>query len=151
MIVSVLQILVYWLISRRFEKLHLIMLAFIMVLGGATLIFHEAIFIKWKPSVIYWILGLFLLFSHFIGKKPIMHRMLADKIELPHKIWGRLNFAWGIFFIFMGCLNLYVVYHYSTNAWVNFKLFGALGLTLLFLMIQMLYLSRYIKLEKRDK
>lgn len=145
MTVSVLQILIYWLIYRRFEKIHLIMFIFILILGSATLIFHQEIFIKWKPSVIYWILGLFLIFSHFIGKKPIIHRMLGDKVDLPPKIWGQVNCSWGVFFILLGCLNLYVVYHYSTNAWVNFKLFGALGLTLIFGLIQVLYLSRYIK------
>lgn len=148
MVASVLQIAIYWLIYKRTEKVHLITLAFILVLGGATLFFHKAIFIQWKPSVIYWIFGLLLIFSHVIGKKPIIHRLLGDKIQLPKKIWGRINFAWGVFFILLGFLNLYVVYHYSTNAWVNFKLFGTLGLTLLFALIQVLYLSRYVKEEK---
>ena len=145
MVASVAQIGIYWLIYQRFEKIHLITLAFIVILGGATLLFHNAIFIQWKPTVIYWIFGLLLLFSHFIGKKPIIHRLLSDKIQLPKKIWDRINFSWGIFFIALGFLNIYIVYHYSTNAWVNFKLFGTLGLTLLFTLIQVIYLSRYIK------
>ena len=148
MLASALQISVYWLIHKRFEKVHLITLAFILILGGATLIFHNAIFIQWKPSVIYWIIGLLLIFSHIIGKKPIIHRLLGDKIELPKKIWDRINFSWGLFFIVLGFMNIYVVYHYSTDTWVNFKLFGTLGLTLLFGAIQVIYLSRYVKEEK---
>lgn len=144
MAASVLQILAFWLFYKRFEKLHLIMLAFILILGSATLFFHNAIFIKWKPSVIYWIIGVLLICSHYFGKKPIIHRLLGEKMDLPKKVWDRVNFSWGVFFILLGWLNLYVVYHYSTNAWVNFKLFGALGLTLVFAIIQVIYMSRYI-------
>lgn len=148
MVVSFLQIAVFWLIYRRFEKLHVIMLIAILLLGGLTLAFHNVIFIKWKPSVIYWILGILLIGSHYIGEKPIIERLLGDKIEIPKKIWGHVNFSWGIFFLLLGCLNIYVVYHYSTNAWVNFKVFGAVGLTLLFVIIQAIFLARYIKEEK---
>lgn len=149
MAASVLQIGIFWLVYRRFERLHLIMLAFILVLGGMTLILHDDIYIKWKPSVIYWIMGLLLIASHFFGKKPIIHRLLDGKLTLPKKIWSRVNFSWGIFFFLLGWINLYVVYHFSTNAWVNFKLFGALGLTLVFALVQVLFLSKHI--EKEDK
>ncbi len=142
--VSFLQVAIYWLIHRRFEKMHLITLLFIVVLGGSTLLFHKAIFIQWKPSIIYWIFTIALFASQF-SQSPLLQRMLQDKVHLPAKIWHQLNTAWAIFFLFLGFLNLYVVYHYSTNSWVNFKLFGTLGLTLAFVILQALYMSRFIE------
>lgn len=149
MVTSALQLTFYWIKHRRFEKLHVITFAFIMILGSMTLIFHKAIFIKWKPTIVYWIFGAVLLGSHFIGKKTVMHRMLNDKITLPKKIWSRLNLSWAIFFLLLGVLNLYVVYHYDTNAWVNFKLFGTLGLMLVFIVAQAFYLARYVQSSKK--
>src|SRR3990167_10758602 len=142
---SLLQVGVYWLKHRRLEKLHIITLIFIVILGGATLIFHKPIFIKWKPTIVYWIFTIVLLGSQLFGSKPLIHRMLKDKITLPHKIWFWLNMSWAIFFLLLGGLNLYVVYHYDTNAWVNFKLFGTLGLMLLFIFAQAFYLARYVQ------
>lgn len=142
---SVLQVAAYWLHHRRFEKMHLITMAFIVLLGGATLIFHKAIFIQWKPTIVYWIFSLVLLFTQFMTKQTLMHRMFKDKIELPLKVWSRLNMSWAVFFLFLGALNLYVVYHYSLNSWVNFKLFGTLGLMLGFILIQALIMSRYVQ------
>ena len=140
----VLQNLIYWLRNKKFEKLHVITLFSVLILGGFTLIFHKAIFIQWKPSIIYWIFAIILLFSQFISRKNILARMLGDKILLPEKIWAQLSLAWVIFFIFLGFLNLYVVYHYSMNAWVNFKLFGTLGLTIVFTISQAIYMSKHI-------
>jgi len=142
---SILQVGAYWLRHRRFEKLHLITMAFIVLLGGATLIFHKAIFIQWKPTIVYWIFSLVLLFTQFLSKQTLMHRMFKDKIELPLKIWARLNMSWAIFFLLLGALNLYVVYHYSLNSWVNFKLFGTLGLMLGFILVQAVIMSRYMQ------
>lgn len=145
---SLVQLTVYWLIHRRFESLHTLTFVFIVLLGGSTLLFHKDIFIKWKPSVIYWIFAITLLFSQFFSKKSVLERMLSDKITLSVKIWKRLNLSWAIFFILMGFLNLYVVYHFDTNAWVNFKLFGTLGITILFIIIQALYMARYMENKK---
>lgn len=142
---SILQVAAYWLRHRRFEKLHLITMAFIVLLGGATLIFHKAIFIQWKPTIVYWIFSLVLLFTQFVTKQTLMHRMFKDKIEMPLHIWSRLNMSWAIFFLLLGALNLYVVYHYSLNAWVNFKLFGTLGLMIAFILIQAVIMSRYMQ------
>ena len=147
---SLVQLTVYWLIHRRFEMLHGLTFLFIVLLGGSTLIFHKDIFIKWKPSVIYWIFAITLLFSQFFSKKTLLERMLSDKINLAVKIWRRLNASWAIFFIFLGCLNLYVVYHYDTNAWVNFKLFGALGITLVFIIIQALYMTHHMQMTEKQ-
>lgn len=143
----ILQNAIYWLKNRRFEKLHIITLWSVLILGGLTLIFHKAIFIQWKPSIIYWIFACMLLFSQFFAKKTLLARLLGDKIAVPEKIWDQLNIAWSLFFIFLGLLNVYVIYHYSMSAWVNFKLFGTLGLTLLFVIGQAIYMSRHIQQE----
>lgn len=140
-----LQVGFYWLRHRRFETLHLVTLALVIILGGSTLIFHNDIFIKVKPSAIYWIFSLCLLGSQFIGKKNLMERMLSEQIHIPKKIWTTLNSAWAAFFLMLGFLNLYVVYHYSTNTWVNFKLFGTFGIMVVFIILQSLYLAKYIK------
>ncbi|OGT44685.1 MAG: septation protein A [Gammaproteobacteria bacterium RIFCSPHIGHO2_12_FULL_38_11] len=139
-----LQNVIYWLIHKRFEKLHVITLVSVFILGSFTLILHKAIFIQWKPSIIYWLFSIALIYSHYFSKKNLMARMLADKILLPEKIWVHLNTAWAGFFMFLGFLNIYVVYHYSLNSWVNFKLFGTLGLTVAFTIGQAIYMSRYI-------
>lgn len=131
--------------TGRFEKLPLITLGTIVILGGATLFFRNELFIKWKPTALYWLLALALLISQFIGKKPLMQRLLEQNIELPTKIWHQLNLSWALFFTTMGIANLYVVYHFDTNTWVNFKLFGTMGLTLVFILIQGLYMTKYFK------
>lgn len=139
----------FWLQHRRFEKMHLITLALMVVFGGATLLLQDETFIKWKPSVVNWLFGLVFLGSHFIGDKPIVQRMMESNIELPQPIWIRLNMAWGVFFILLGGVNLYVAYHFDTDTWVNFKLFGLMGLTFLFIIVQALYLSRHIKMDEK--
>lgn len=150
MAASFLQVAFYWLKHRRFEKLHIITMILIFVLGGSTLILHEEIFIKWKPSIIYWIFALVLIFSQFFSEKPLLRKMLGEKIQIPNKIWNRINLSWAIFFILLGALNVYVVYHYTTNSWVNFKLFGTLGLTFVFVIIQAFYLARYMESDKKE-
>ena len=125
--------------------MHMITMILILILGGVTIFFHDPMFIKWKPSVIYWLFALVLIGSQFIGKKPILKRMMGDKIHLPDKAWLNLSISWAIFFTAMGAVNLYVVYNYSTNTWVNFKLFGTLGLTLVFAVLQAFYIARFMK------
>lgn len=142
---SLVQLTVYWVIHRRFETLHGLTFLFILLLGGSTLLFHKDIFIKWKPSVIYWIFAATLLFSQFFSAKTLLERMLGDKISLAAPIWRRLNISWAIFFTLLGFLNLYVIYHFDTNAWVNFKLFGTLGITLVFIIAQALYMARHMQ------
>ena len=144
MAVSALQVGGFWLKYRRFDKLHVITLLMVVFLGGTTLILHDAIFIKLKPSVIYWIFSLALLISQYCGEKNLMERMLGDKMQALPTIWKRINLSWCAFFFLMGFLNLYVVYHFNTNTWVNFKLFGTLGLTFVFAIIQAVYLSKHV-------
>jgi intracellular septation protein len=147
-IASVLQVGGYWLKRRKFEKMQLITLVLITVFGGATLIFHNPMFIKWKVSVINWLFGLAFLGSQFIGKKNFVQRLLDEKIQLPAPVWKRLNTFWVVYFLALGFINIYVVYHFSTSAWVDFKLFGVLGLTLVFVILQAVYLSKHIQQEK---
>lgn len=149
-IASLVQLGVYWIIHRRFETLHALTFIFIVLLGGSTLLFHKDIFIKWKPSVIYWIFAITLLFSQFFSSKTILERMLSEKITLSKKIWRRSNLTWAIFFMALGFLNLYVIYHFDTNAWVNFKLFGTLGLTLIFIIVQALYMARHMQQDDKS-
>lgn len=148
MAACVLQVSVYWLIHRCFERMHVITATFVIVLGSATLILHNPIFIKWKPTIIYWAFTLSLLGSQFFSKKTLIHRMLGDKIRIPLKIWEHINYSWAAFFLLLGFLNLYVVYNFSTNAWVNFKLFGTLGLMLFFIIAQALYMSRFMESQE---
>ena len=146
-IASFIQVVCYWLKYRQFEKMHLLTFSLIVVLGGATLLLHDPVFIKWKPTGIYWVSAIVFLLSGFIGKKSLIEKMMEKNIELPKKIWKRLNYAWVFFFVLMGFLNIYIAYNYTTNAWVNFKLFGGMGLTLLFVFIQAIYLSRHMSDE----
>ncbi len=141
---SVAQVIFYRLKHQHYEKMHLISMALITILGGATLFFHNPWFIKWKPTGIYWLSSVVFIGSTFIGKKPLIQKMMDGNISLPTQIWNRLNIAWALFFIVMGALNLYVAYHYDTDFWVNFKLFGGAGFTLLFVFFQALYLTRHV-------
>lgn len=143
MVASLTQVAFYRLKFQHYEKMHLFSLAIIMVLGGATLFFQNPWFIKWKPTGIYWLSALVFYGSGYIGSKPLIQKMMEANINLTTKIWYRLNLAWTLFFIVMGALNLYVAYHYDTDVWVNFKLFGGVGFTLLFVLIQAFYLTKH--------
>lgn len=143
--ISVVQAIYIWLKHQRIDAMQISALVLIIIFGGATLISHDDMFIKWKVSILYWLFALVILGSHFIGKKPIVERIMDSQIDLPEKIWRRLSASWIIFFLLVGFLNLYLIYHVSTDTWVNFKLFGILGLTLVFFVGQGLYLMRHVK------
>ncbi len=147
MIASLAQVAAYRLKHKRFETMHVITAFSILILGSATLLMHNEIFIKWKPTVLYWLLGLLFIGSSIISKKPLIQRLMEANIKMPPAIWQRLNMIWSAYFIFLGAANLFVVYHYSTSTWVNFKMFGSLGLTVLFVVIQTLYMYKYIELK----
>ncbi|MAJ90957.1 MAG: septation protein A [Legionellales bacterium] len=149
-IASAIQIIVYWLMTRKFEKMHVITLILTVILGGATFYFQDMRFFKWKPTAVNWIFALVFIGSHFIGKKPIIRRMMDHAISVPNEIWSKLNLAWAGFFIFAGAINLYIAYNFSTEFWVNFKVYGLLGLTFIFAIAQAIYISRYIKDVKEE-
>jgi len=151
MVASVTQVAFYRLKFQHYDKMHLISLAIIVILGSATLFFHNPLFIKWKPTGIYWLSALVFFGSSFIGSKPIIQKMMEANVALSDKIWFRLNSAWSVFFIIMGTLNLYVAYYYDTDAWVNFKLFGGVGFTLLFVLIQAFYLTKHMDEKNLEK
>jgi len=111
----------------------------------------DELFIKWKPTVLNWLFGIAFLASQFFGKRTLIERMLGTQIELPGLVWRRLNLGWTFFFVAMGGVNLFVVYHFSTETWVNFKLFGLLGLTFLFVVAQSIYLSRFLPEPKPEE
>jgi len=122
-------------------------LAIITVFGGATLFFHNPTFIKWKPTALYWLFGCVLLGSAALLHRNLIRNMLEAQIRLPDPVWERLNLAWASFFIAMGLLNLYVAYNFSEETWVDFKLFGGIGLMLAFVLGQGFYLSRHLEEE----
>ena len=140
----------YWFKHRRFEKMHLVTFGLLAFFGGLTLILKDPVFIKWKPTVINWLFAVVFTGSIWIGKKPMIERMMSHAIQVDQPIWNRLNWAWVLFFISMGAINLYVAFNYDEATWVNFKLFGMMGLTFVFVIGQALYLSRYMPEEKPE-
>ena len=120
-------------------------LGIIGVFGGATLFLQDETFIKWKPTVLYWLFGVVLAASALLFRRNLIRVMLSEQVQLPEPIWARLNWSWVGFFAFMGAANLYVAYNYSTGAWVNFKLFGGFGLMLVFVVAQAMFLARYVE------
>jgi intracellular septation protein len=144
-VAAIVQTTTFWLKYRRVEKMHLISMVLIIIFGGATLLLQDELFFKWKPTVVNWLFALAFLGSQFIGKKTIVERMMSANITLHSTTWTRLNLSWVSFFVSIGFLNLYVVYNFDTDTWVDFKLFGMMGLTILFVIAQAFYLSRHIK------
>lgn len=142
-----LQFLYAWIKNKQIDSMQLLTLATLFILGGATIGFHNELFIKWKPSIINWLFALLFIGSQFIGGKPIIQRLMEKNIQLSSNIWLRLNLSWAGFFIITGAINLYIAYHYPTEVWVNFKLFGLLGLTLFFVILQSLFLAKHMKEE----
>jgi intracellular septation protein len=131
--------------GRKVDKMMWITLAIIVVFGGATLALHDETFIKWKPTVLYWIFGAVIAVGELAFRKNLVRAMLAEQVRLPEGVWARLNWSWAGFFAFMGAANLYVAYNFSTDTWVNFKLFGGMGLMLLFVLLQAVFLARHVE------
>jgi len=186
MIATAIQVGLTWLRQRKVEKMHLITLALVVVLGGATLILHDKVFFMWKPTLVNWLFALAFIGSHFVGeRKTIVERMMSHAIEAPPVVWVRLNIGWILFFILMGIANLYVAnFFFEANAaltaaagksvdlqacinemtgellqlcqqaksteenWVDFKLYGMMGLTFAFVIAQGFYLARHMPQEE---
>ncbi|MFM8246524.1 MAG: septation protein A [Burkholderiaceae bacterium] len=138
---------VVWLLLRRrhVDTMLWVSLVIIVVFGGATIYFHDELFIKWKPTVLYWCFSLALLGAQLILRKNLIRSLMGQQMTLPDPVWGKLNLAWGAFFAAMGVLNLYVAFNFPLELWVNFKMFGFLGLMIAFVIAQTAYLSRYLK------
>lgn len=142
------QIAIVWVKHRKVDTMLWVSLAIIVVFGGLTLFFHNPTFIKWKPTALYWLFGIVLLGSALLLKRNLIRKALEAQVDLPDVVWGRLNLAWAAFFMAMGVLNIYVAYNFSEEAWVNFKLFGGMGLMFAFVLGQGFYLSRHLEEEK---
>jgi len=153
---SFIQVTGFWIKNRRFERMHIFSLALISGLGGITIVFGNPAFIQWKPTVLNWVFAGAFLASQFIGKSNLVEKMMGAQIKLPDAIWLRLNLSWVAFFIFSGFANLYVAFYYATDLdektrmdfWVNFKLFGLMGMTFVFVIAQAFYLTKHIQEDK---
>jgi len=142
---SIVQVSFFWFKNHRVEKMHLITLILVVILGSATILLQNPLFIYWKPTVVNWAFAIAFFGSQFIGQKNFLQRLLEGQVTVTSEhVWTRLNFAWVGFFIAMGAINLYVAFNFEENTWVNFKLFGMMGLTILFVIAQSFYLMRYI-------
>jgi intracellular septation protein len=122
----------------------------IIVFGGATLLLHDETFIKWKPTILYWVFATALLCSNLLFKKNLMRTLMQEKLTLPIRVWNRVNLSWSLFFAVLGVVNLYVAFNFSTDTWVNFKLFGTTGIMLVFVLLQAMALSKYMDEDKEN-
>lgn len=147
---SILQVAYNWLRHKTVEKMHIVSLVLVVVFGGATVLMGDGDFIKWKPTILNWLFALVFLGSQFIGQKNIIQRLMGSQLDLPFKVWRTLNLAWVGFFLLSGAVNLYVFYNFSEAVWVDFKLFGLLGMTIVFVIVQGIYLSSHLKNENTD-
>ena len=149
---TLIQVVASAVIVRKVEKMPLITLALLLVLGGLTLAFKSPVFIQWKPTAINWLFALVFLGSHVIGSKPLIQRMMGHAIEIDDKrVWNQLNMAWVMFFLVAGIANMIVApeidplgFQFSEDTWVDFKLFGLMGMTLVFVIAQAFYLAKYM-------
>ncbi|MCE5181005.1 MAG: septation protein A [Betaproteobacteria bacterium] len=133
-----------WFRHHKIDTMLWISLAIITVFGGATLLLHDVTFIKWKPTVLYWLFATTLIVGQLGFKKNLIKSMMGKQMTLPENVWLKLNFGWAAFFAIVGVINLYVAFNFSENAWVNFKLFGILGLMVVFVLGQGMLLAKYV-------
>ena len=136
--------------GRKVDLMLWVSLTLVVVLGGLTVWLHSETFIKWKPTGLYWAMGLSFLLSQFVFGRNLLKLMLGEQLQLPEPVWARLSLAWVAFFVSMGLLKLWVAYTFSTDTWVNFKLFGGIGLMLLFTLAQGLYIGRHLPDEPAE-
>ena len=147
-VATIVQIAYLRLRNGKVEPMQWVSLGVIVLFGGATLLAHNDTFIKWKPTVLYWLMGTVLLVGQLVFRKNLLRSVMGTQLQLPEAVWSRLNLAWIGFFALMGALNLWVASHYDTDTWVNFKLFGGMGLMVVFIIAQAVYMSRYLQEDK---
>jgi intracellular septation protein len=137
-----------WFRHRKVEPTLWMSLGVVVVFGGATLLFHDETFIKWKPTVLYWMFAAVLAGARLLQGRNLMRALMGKQMQLPDPVWDKVNWSWVGFFVLMGVLNIVIAYHFSTNLWVDFKLFGSLILTVTFVLGQSLLLARHMKLDE---
>lgn len=148
---TVLQVLYLKLRGQKVDTMLWVSLGLVTVMGGATIYFHSETFIKWKPSVLYWVMAAAFWLSPILSGRNLLKMMMGEQVELPGFVWRNLNLAWIGFFSLMGVLNLWIAYSYDTSTWVTFKSFGGMGLMLVFMVAQGIYMSRHMKPAEGDK
>jgi len=127
------------------EPMQWVSLVIIVLFGGATLITHDETFIKWKPTILYWLMGGVLLVGHAFFNRNFLRMLMGSQLNLPDPVWRTLMFSWAGFFVVMGVINLWIAYNFDTDTWVSYKLFGGMGLMLVFVLAQAVFLSRHIQ------
>ena len=150
-VATFIQVTLFWLKHRRFEKMHVITLVLITVFGGITVYLQNPLYIKWKTTILEWVFALVFIASQYIGDRNIVERMMGSAISAPAHIWKKLNFAWAGFFTLVGFVNLYIIYNFDTDTWVDFKTFGMLGMTIVFVILQGVYMSKYVIQEDNQQ
>lgn len=141
MVVMPVVLLIQWIMTRKLNRIYAASTALVLVFGSLTLFFRNPTFLYWKPTVLNWAIALVFLGSLWIGEKPIVQRMLGSAAKLSKEQWTRLNLIWVTFFTLVGAINLYVAYTFDEAFWVKFKLWGMLGLTFIFVIIQSIWLT----------
>jgi intracellular septation protein len=149
-IATVAQVVISLVVTRKIEKRLMWMLGAVLLFGGATLFFRDQTFIFWKPTVFNWVLALAFGGSHFIGERNLMERTLGGQIELPDILWARLLWLWTANFAIVGGLNLFVAYSYSEETWVSYKLYSAIGFTILLTIITALMIAPHMSEEQAE-
>lgn len=145
------QIACVWYRHRKVDTMLWVSLALVVVFGGATLVLHDETFIKWKPTILYWLFSIVLFGSARFFGRNLIRAMLETQVKLTETLWQQLNLAWISFFAVMGVLNLYIAFNYPTDTWVTFKLFGGMGLMIAFIIAQGIMLARYIPNQEEEK
>ena len=144
-IITVAQVFYEIIFNKKIPKMQIVVAILVIVFGGATLYFHNDEFIKWKVSIINWLMGIAFIINTYFMKETFIEKLMKNSLSMDIKNWKFLNNLWGIFFIFLGILNIIIAMFCSTDVWVNFKVFGILGLTFLFVIVQSIYISKYMK------
>ena len=144
----VIQTAIQWVRHRKISTMSLVSAALVLIFGGLTLWIHDEAFIKWKVTVVYWLFAAGFLISQFIGDRPVIQRMLEGNVSLERPLWLKLNTMWALFFLVLGAINVYVMFNFSTDTWAKFKVFGVLGLTLAFTVLQGIWLANKLPADE---
>ncbi len=147
-VATAIQVMLTRVVTHKWDRKQLITMAVFLLFGGMTLYFHNPIFVKWKPTIVFWIFAIILLCSQLFSQKPLMQRMMESMLQgkgtIPLFVWKKLNVLWALFFLSLGGINLYVAYHFNNDQWVNFKFYGITSALFLFSLLQACYLMRYM-------